>query len=118
LSFISTREASGIEGRWSGNVDIPFWDNSAIGIFGIAVAKSIYSARQEKLQQLLRSVREDADLTQTELAQRLQRPQSYVSKYESGERRLDVLELREICGAVSIPFVRFVERLEKLLDER
>jgi len=77
--------------------------------------KSIYSAGQEKLQKLLRQIRQDASLTQEGLAVRLKRPQSFVSKYESGERRLDVLELREVCGALKVPLGNFVQKLEASL---
>jgi transcriptional regulator with XRE-family HTH domain len=74
------------------------------------MAKSIYSAGQERLQQLLRAVRLEADLTQMDLATRLQKPQSFVSKYESGERRLDLIELQQICTALEIDLVQFVRR--------
>jgi hypothetical protein len=53
-------------------------------------------AEQKKLQTLLRQVRLEAGLAQEEVAARLERPQSFVSKYETGERRLDVLDLREV----------------------
>jgi transcriptional regulator with XRE-family HTH domain len=77
--------------------------------------KSIYSAEQQKLQELLRQIREDAGVTQTELAAKLDRPQSFVSKYESGERRLDILELREVCKTLKLTFLDFVRRLERSL---
>lgn len=77
--------------------------------------KSIYSADQKKLEELLRQIRQDAGLTQEDLAAKLGRPQSFVSKYESGERRLDVLELREVCKALKITLTGFVEKLEGLL---
>jgi transcriptional regulator with XRE-family HTH domain len=77
--------------------------------------KSIYSAEQQRLQQLLRQIREDAGVTQFELATKLDRPQSFVSKYESGERRLDILELRGVCKTLKIPFLDFVRRLERVL---
>lgn len=70
---------------------------------------------QEQLQTLLRQVRADAGLTQTDVAQRLCQPQSFVSKYESGERRLDILELREVCQAIGIPLSEFIRRLEQAL---
>lgn len=70
---------------------------------------------QEQLQALLRQMRTDAGLTQTDVAQRLGQPQSFVSKYESGERRLDILELREVCRAIGIPLPEFVRRLEQAL---
>jgi len=70
---------------------------------------------QEYLQTLLRQVRTDAGLTQTDVAQRLGQPQSFVSKYESGERRLDILELRGVCQAVGISLPEFIRRLEQAL---
>ncbi len=70
---------------------------------------------QRKLQALLRQVRAEAGLTQWDLAKKLNRPQSFVSKFESGERRLDILELREVCRALDIPVVDFLSRLEAQL---
>lgn len=77
--------------------------------------KSIFSASQEKLQNLLKKSRLDAKLSQVELAEKLKRPQSFVSKYESGERRLDIVELREICQVLKIPLPVFAKRFEKSL---
>lgn len=77
--------------------------------------KSIFSAKQEKLQNLLKEARMDAGLSQTEIAKALKKPQSFVSKYESGERRLDIVELREICGLLKISLPVFVKRFEESL---
>jgi transcriptional regulator with XRE-family HTH domain len=77
------------------------------------VPKSIYSAGQEKLQKLLQSTRENAGLTQIALAKNLKRPQSFVSKYESGERRLDLIELQEICKALGISLTDLVKKFER-----
>jgi transcriptional regulator with XRE-family HTH domain len=57
----------------------------------------------EHLAHLLREIRIGADLTQTEVAVALGKPQSYVSKYESGERRLDLVELAELCEVLRFP---------------
>ncbi len=65
------------------------------------------------LLQLLRQVRLDAGLRQEDLAQVLGRKQAYVSKYELGERRLDLLELIAVCDAVGLPFPEFAKRFEK-----
>lgn len=65
---------------------------------------------------LLREIRLEAGFTQVQLAEALNVPQSFVSKYESGERRLDLLEVRLICQALSIPLVKFVQRLEDILS--
>lgn len=62
--------------------------------------KSIYSAEYQRLCALLRALREEAGLTQVQVAERLGEPQSFVSKYESGERRLDVLELAQVAKAL------------------
>jgi transcriptional regulator with XRE-family HTH domain len=70
---------------------------------------------QSRLQQLLRQVRVDAGLRQTDLAAKLGQPQSFVSKYESGERRLDILELRLVCQAVGVTLEEFAARLERSL---
>ncbi len=77
------------------------------------MGKSLSSTEGEKLAALLRSVRAEAGLTQSEVAERLDLPQSFVSKYESGERRLDLVELRQICKALKISLGDFVRRFEK-----
>lgn len=75
--------------------------------------KSIFTEHQERLQELLRQVRVDAGLRQVDLARRIGQPQSFVSKYESGERRLDLLELRQICQAVDLTLEELVRRFEE-----
>jgi transcriptional regulator with XRE-family HTH domain len=77
----------------------------------------LYSpADRDKLLALLRQVRTEAGLSQQQLADRLRRPQSFVSKFESGERRLDILELRQVCRALDLPLGAFLSRLEQQLD--
>lgn len=66
---------------------------------------------------LLRELRSEAGLRQQDLAERLGKPQSFVSKYETGERRLDILELRDVCGSCGFPLVEFVVRLEHKLSQ-
>jgi transcriptional regulator with XRE-family HTH domain len=77
--------------------------------------KSIHTPGQKKLQRLLRQTRLGAGLRQQDLAELLKRPQSFVSKYEAGRRRLDLLELRQICEAVGISLSEFVRRFEESL---
>jgi transcriptional regulator with XRE-family HTH domain len=77
----------------------------------------ITSQEQIVLQALLRSIRKEAGLSQRELAQLLKKPQSYVSKYESGERRLDILELRQICKTLGISLFEFTSRLERMIED-
>ena len=69
------------------------------------------------LQQLLREVRVQAGLNQEDLAERLGVPQSFVSRFESGRRHLDVLELRTICQICNVTLASFLERLEARLDD-
>lgn len=73
--------------------------------------------QKRKVRELLRDLREAAGLRQVDLAARLKRPQSFVSKYESGEKTLDFLEVREVCHALGVPLVDFVRRYEEGADE-
>jgi transcriptional regulator with XRE-family HTH domain len=63
----------------------------------------------------LRQIRLDAQLTQADLALRLKKPQSFVSKYENGERRLDIVELYEICLALNTSLSGFNDVFEELI---
>ncbi len=75
--------------------------------------KSIYSPEQAELLRLLCEERREAGLSQTELAKRLGRSQSFVSKYESGQLRLDLVELKLICRALGISLSSLVRQFEK-----
>jgi transcriptional regulator with XRE-family HTH domain len=77
--------------------------------------KSIFTPEQEALQLVLRQLRLGAGLRQEDLARLLDEPQSFVSKYESGERRLDLIELWQICGAVGVTLLDLVNRFEEQL---
>jgi transcriptional regulator with XRE-family HTH domain len=77
--------------------------------------KRIYLAQRGCLVSLLREMRIEAGLTQVDLAIRIEKDQAYVSRYESGQRRLDVLEVREICQVVGVTLEEFVKRLESAL---
>ena len=72
--------------------------------------KSLSSSKQKSFLALLRQVREEAGLRQIDVADRLDQPQSFVSKYESGERRLDLLELELVCEACDTNLSEFVKR--------
>lgn len=63
---------------------------------------SLHSPEYEIFRRLIVKARRDAGLTQVEVAARLQKPQSFVSKFERGERRLDVPEFVEIAEAMGI----------------
>jgi transcriptional regulator with XRE-family HTH domain len=76
------------------------------------VEKSIYSEQYQQLCMLLRELRREAGLTQVDVAKRLDVPQSFISKYESGERRLDVIELRHVAEAIGTTLEDVVSRLD------
>lgn len=78
--------------------------------------KSLRSPRQQHLQTLLSAARKDRNLTQAELAERLNKPQSFVAKYENGERRIDVIEFVDITDALDIRPVDILDQLGSATD--
>ena len=74
--------------------------------------KSLHTPGYRKFRELLRAARDDAGMTQEQLAKKLGEGQDFVSKCERGVRRLDVVELRQWCRALGIPFTSFVEQLD------
>jgi transcriptional regulator with XRE-family HTH domain len=75
--------------------------------------KSIFTAEYKSFLKHLREARENSGLTQADLGERLGQTQSFVSKCERGERRLDVIELMAFCDALEIDFTRFVTSLQR-----
>jgi transcriptional regulator with XRE-family HTH domain len=78
--------------------------------------KTIHSRSQKVYLRLLRDARKRAGVTQAELAVRLQATQSFVSKCERGERRIDIIELRRFCQAIGVPFWQFARELDRELQ--
>jgi transcriptional regulator with XRE-family HTH domain len=64
------------------------------------------------LKTALAKARQDKSLTQAEVALRLGRPQSFISKYECGERNLDVVEFVEVCRALSVDPQILIRQME------
>lgn len=62
----------------------------------------------------MRKKRIEAKLTQKTLAARLERPQSFVAKYEGGERRLDLLEFIDVADAIGFDPADFVAEFRAL----
>jgi transcriptional regulator with XRE-family HTH domain len=77
--------------------------------------KSAHTREGEHLRDLLKELREERGFTQESLARKLEAPQSLVSKYESGERRIDLIELRFVCSALDLTLTDFINRWEKRL---
>ena len=75
--------------------------------------KSIFSREYDVFLRRLRDARRRAGLTQVQLAERLGQTQSFVSKCERGERRLDIVETRAFCMAIGVPFPRFIAEFDQ-----
>jgi transcriptional regulator with XRE-family HTH domain len=71
--------------------------------------------QQRALLSLLRELRTEAGLRQVDMARTLGKPQAFVSYYESGARRLDLLELRAVCAVLGISLTDFVRKFEAVL---
>jgi transcriptional regulator with XRE-family HTH domain len=80
--------------------------------------KSIFTREHTVFLRLLREARETAGLTQVGLAEALGRSQSFVSKVERGETRLDVIQLRTVLAAIGVALPAFAQRLERALTQR
>jgi transcriptional regulator with XRE-family HTH domain len=81
------------------------------------MASNTWGLQSQILQSQLKDIRKSAGMTQMELANRLQKHQSYVSKYESGERRLDLIELRDIILCCDATLNSFVKEFEKRIKK-
>ena len=73
--------------------------------------KTIHSADYARIVALLRETRERAGLSQAELARRMDRPRTFITKCELGERRLDLLEWLNLCRACGVEPSSFLARL-------
>ncbi len=79
------------------------------------MVKSLHTPQYGVFRSLMAELRETAKLPQSELAARLGAPQSFVSKYESGERRLDVIEFVSVCDALGVAPDLILKKLVKTL---
>lgn len=73
--------------------------------------KTISSKKHREFCDLLKEARQKAGLTQFELAEKLKRPQSFVAKYESGDRRIDIIEMIEIAKHIKADPKKILEKL-------
>lgn len=74
--------------------------------------KSVYRDENLVLLRLLKQCRVEAGLTQLQFADALGRPQSFASDIERGLRRLDLVQLRDICHVLNLDLIEFVKRFE------
>lgn len=74
--------------------------------------KSIHSAQYASFLQLLKQARLERNITQVQLAERLEETQVFVSKCERGERRLDIVETMRWCQALGMSLAELAQQLE------
>jgi transcriptional regulator with XRE-family HTH domain len=70
--------------------------------------KTIYSKEYRKVIHQLRTARKESGLTQVQVSKLLKKPQSYISKVESGEQRIDVVELKKFARMYNKKITYFV----------
>ena len=76
--------------------------------------RSVHSSRYRRFLRRLKAARLEAGLTQTTAAKALRRPQSFVSKCEAGERRVDVIELQDFANLYGKALTYFVTERDRL----
>jgi transcriptional regulator with XRE-family HTH domain len=81
------------------------------------MTRSVFLHAYKKMLQCLIDARKASEVTQVELAERLGSHQSYVSKFESGDRRIDVVEFLQICRALNADPLAIVATIAASLDE-
>lgn len=74
--------------------------------------KTIYKKRYRKIIELLVSTRKQTSMTQQQLADKLEKPQSYIAKIEKYERKLDILEFIELCESLGVRASDLIKKLE------
>ena len=90
---------------------------AASGYPTVGVGSTIHSEPYRELLTLLRERRRTAGLNQADLAARIGRRQTWLSKVETGERRIDVEELRQLCVAMDVDFLDFVRKWLKSISK-
>lgn len=78
----------------------------------------LHGYRYQVFRNLLVKAREDAEMTQVQIAKLLRKPQSFVSKYERGERRLDFTEFIEIAAVLKIDINSFLDEYRSATSRR
>ncbi|PZV11444.1 MAG: transcriptional regulator [Leptolyngbya sp.] len=75
--------------------------------------KSIFSPKYDVFRKCMIAARKDAKLTQATLAKAIEKPQSFVAKYENGERRLDVVEFLIVAHAMGVDPYEILRTVEQ-----
>jgi transcriptional regulator with XRE-family HTH domain len=80
------------------------------------LSKSAFTRQYARFRSLLVEARTEAGLSQAQLAAKLGRPQSFVSKYERGDRRLDVVEFLDVSRALNLDATRVLLAVDSEFD--
>ncbi len=75
--------------------------------------KSIFSPEYDVFRRCMIAARKDANLTQATLAKTIEKPQSFVAKYENGERRLDIVEFLVVTRAIGVDPYEILRKVEQ-----
>src|SRR3546814_9952051 len=78
--------------------------------------KTLYSAEAAVLRRQLRAAREEVGITQAALSEALGRKQSFISDIERGVRRLDTVELWQLCNALGLDLTEFVAEFQEAIE--
>ncbi|WP_207837520.1 helix-turn-helix transcriptional regulator [Pseudomonas sp. 43(2021)] len=79
------------------------------------MTKAIYRREYEIFLALIKTKRASAGLTQTECSAALGRPQSFMSDVERGSRRLDIIQIHDLCTVFGCDFVAFMRELDEAI---
>lgn len=80
------------------------------------MTKAIYRPEYEVFLGILKRRRIDAGLTQVECSKALGRPQSFISDVESGSRRLDIVQIWDICRVLECDFLELLQEFQRNLS--
>jgi len=79
------------------------------------MSNRLWDRKHKAFREAIKEIRTNTDLKQVQLAKKLKKPQSFVSKYETGERKLDFVEVLEICKVCGVSIKEFEKIYTKKL---
>lgn len=78
------------------------------------MTRSVFTSKYKYVREFLALVRQKKGYSQRELSQKLKMASSFVNKYETGERRLDIVEVVELCKFLDVDAVKLVRNLQNI----
>ena len=101
---------------WQGHCQTHFGIYPGSGLCS-RLRRSQHHQGYETFRAMLVEARKMAGLSQADLAEKLRRPQSFVSKFERGERRLDVIEFWPLAEALEVDPIKFLKRFRQAVQQ-